>query len=162
MDRIIDYDTLGMYLLNDKDGSIMQRIKQDYKVTDKIVREIFLRWLRGEGQKNGNIKPDWTWGRLVYYLKRAKYIALAEEVQSILRACNCVEEKLRCGRDSHREKVQMYCVPQDKDKSAEHCQEKQSGFNAVLVSIMSVMMSVVMLYNYLSIQGRKQLLLLLL
>ena len=116
MGRINDYDILGVFLLNDNDGSIVERIKQDKKVTSKIVFEIFRRWLKGEGQKNGNTTPNRTWERLVYYLRQIENIALAEDIESILQACT--EEKYKC---SQRENEQIYHVPQD--KAAECFQE---------------------------------------
>ena len=103
---------LGVFLLNDKDGRIVERIKQDKKVTNKIVFEMFRRWLQGEGhnQKNGNTRPNRTWERLVYYLRLIKDITLAEDIESVLQAC--IEEKHKC---SQREKEQIYSIPQDNE-----------------------------------------------
>ena len=86
MDKIGSrYNTLGTYLLNDKDGGIMQTIERDYKFTEKILGEVFHRWIEGQGQKDGE-KTN-TWEMLVKYLKHAKLMALADEIEFVLQFC---------------------------------------------------------------------------
>ena len=87
MDRIgSDYDTLGTHLLNDEDGGIMRTIEHDKnKVTGKILNEVFHRWIKGQGQKNG--KKTNTWEMLVKYLKHVKLMALADEIEAVLQFC---------------------------------------------------------------------------
>lgn len=116
IERINDYNKLGVFLLDDKDGSIVERIEQDKKDTSKIVFEIFSRWLRGEGKASSNR----TWERLVHYLRKIKNIALAEDIDSILQVCTV--GKYRC---SQGEREQIY-----QDKAAEYFQELEPpGFN---------------------------------
>ena len=147
MSRINDYDMLGVFLLNDKDGSIVERIKQDKKVTNKIVFEIFRRWLRGEGQKNGPTTPIRTWDRLVYYLRQTENIVLAEDIELILQACT--EEKHKCSR---RDKEQIY-----QDKAAECFQEFESptcNLHILITSVVTVLICIIsgiviiLLYHY--------------
>jgi hypothetical protein len=139
MSRIINYDALGVFLLNDEDGSIVERIKQDHeKVTSKIVFEIFRRWLRGEGQTNGNTTPVRTWERLVYYLRRVKNVALAEDIELILQACT--EEKRKC---SWREKEQIY---QDKAAEAECFQELKPptcNLHVIVTAAVTILMCII-------------------
>ena len=84
-DSIFDYDTLGTFLLNDETGVVLQRISQDYRFSKQIIDEIFDRWIRGEGQI-GILKLN-TWDMLVKYLKYAKLMVLADELESILQYC---------------------------------------------------------------------------
>ena len=86
MDRIGgDYHTLGTHLLNDEDGGIMRTIEHDYKFAEKIIDEMFHRWIKGHGQKNG--KKTNTWEMLVKYLKHVKLMALADEIEAVLQFC---------------------------------------------------------------------------
>ena len=86
MDRIgSEYNTLGTYLLNDEYGEIMRTIKRDYKFTAEILDEVFHRWIKGQGQKDG--KKTNTWEMLVEYLKISKLISLAEDIEKILQFC---------------------------------------------------------------------------
>ena len=108
MDRIgRDYDTLGTYLLNDEDGGIMRTIEHDKnKVTGKILNEVFHRWVKGQGQRNGKNRN--TWETLVKCLKHSKLMALADEIETVLNFCTektlhiddeeCVQEHMHEAR----------------------------------------------------------------
>ena len=95
-ERISDYETLGVFLLNDDTGVILHRIKNDFKRSDEILDEIFDRWIRGEGQ----IAREKTnsWGKLVKYLQIAKLLVLADEIESVLEFCaeNSVKSNNNC------------------------------------------------------------------
>ena len=80
-----NYDSLGADLLNDEKGEIMRTIERDYKYAEKILGEVFYRWIKGQGQKDG-MKTN-TWGMLVKYLQRAKLMVLADEIESVLQFC---------------------------------------------------------------------------
>ena len=84
-DRISDYDTLGMFLLNDETGGILEEIKQDYRFSKQRKDEIFDRWIKGEGQF-GIMKSN-TWGMLVKSLRDSELNALADKIESILQFC---------------------------------------------------------------------------
>ena len=102
MDRIgSDYHTLGTYLLNDKDGGMMRMIKRDYKFTEEILDEIFHRWIKGQGQKDG--KKMNTWESLVKCLKHSKFMALADEIEAVLHFCT--EKALRMDHDECQEHI---------------------------------------------------------
>ena len=46
------YTDLGLILLNDKDGSIVEQITSQYQLNAvNITREILKRWIRGEGKQ---------------------------------------------------------------------------------------------------------------
>ena len=86
MDKIgSDYHTLGTYLLNDDDGGKMKEITHDHKLTKEILKEIFYRWINGQGQKDG--KKTNTWKALIKYLKHSKFMALADEIEIVLHHC---------------------------------------------------------------------------
>ena len=86
MDKIgSDYHTLGTYLLNDDDGGTMKMITHDHKFTNEILEEIFYRWIKGQGQKDG--KKTNTWEALIKYLKHSKFMALADEIEAVLHFC---------------------------------------------------------------------------
>ena len=89
MERIgKDYYCLGTYLLNDKHGGIMQTIEHDNKaVSEKILNEVFHRWIKGQGQKSGPGKKTNTWEMLVKYLKDCKLITLADDIERVLQFC---------------------------------------------------------------------------
>ena len=88
MDTIgCDYFILGMHLLNDEDGVIVRTIEHDRKLTADILVEIFRRWIRGYQMKRSGNKTN-TWEKLVEYLQYAKLMALADEIESILRFCS--------------------------------------------------------------------------
>jgi hypothetical protein len=136
MSRINDYDKLGVFLLNDEDGNTVERIKQDKKVTNNIVFEIFRRWLRGEGQKNRNTTPNRTWERLVYYLRLIGNIALAEDIELILQ--ECTEEMQKCN-NLRREKEYQ-------DKAAECIPEiEPPGFNlhVIITAAVTILIGIV-------------------
>ena len=105
MDRIgSDYNTLGTYLLNDEYGEIMRTIKRDYKFTAEILGEVFHRWIKGQGEKDG--KKVNTWETLVTCLKRSQLMALADEIERVLHFC--AEETLHmddeeCAREHMHE-----------------------------------------------------------
>ena len=67
------YTDLGLILLNDKDGSIVEQITSEYQLNG-ITREILKRWIRGEG------KQPVTWKTLTDALVA---IGLTELVKSI-------------------------------------------------------------------------------
>ena len=88
MDTIgYEYFNLGTYLLNDEDGVMVRTIEHDHKLTADILVEIFRRWIRGYQMKRCGNKTN-TWEKLVEYLKYAKLMALADEIESILRFCS--------------------------------------------------------------------------
>ena len=69
------YTDLGLILLNDKDGSIVEQITSEYQLNAvNIMREILKRWIRGEG------KQPVTWKTLTDTLTA---IGLTELVKSI-------------------------------------------------------------------------------
>ena len=83
MDKIgVGYFTLGTYLLNDEDGGTIRKIERDYKFTEKILEEVFHRWLTGQGLKGKN-----TWETLIKYLKHTKLMVLVDEIESVLQFC---------------------------------------------------------------------------
>ena len=86
MDKIgKNYDTLGPYLLDDDDGSIMDTITHDYRFAREILGEIFRRWMRRQPLRSGD-KTN-TWEMLVKYLKYSELMALADEIESVLQFC---------------------------------------------------------------------------
>ena len=87
MDRIgSDYHTLGTCLLNDKDGGIMRTIEHDYKVSDKILNEVFHRWIKGLIQKDG--KKTNSWETLIKSLNHSMLVNLADEIEAVLYFCS--------------------------------------------------------------------------
>ena len=69
------YTDLGLILLNDEDGSIVEQITSEYQLNAvNITREILKRWIRGEG------KQPVTWKTLTDTLAA---IGLTELVKSI-------------------------------------------------------------------------------
>ena len=87
-----DYYTLGIYLLNDKDGNIMKVIENDYKFTKKILDEVFHLWIRGHRLMHG--KKTNTWEMLVEGLEYAKLMVLADKIESVLQFCS--EDNVEC------------------------------------------------------------------
>ena len=70
------YTDLGLILLEDKDGSIVDQITSQYQLNAvNITREILKRWIRGEG------KQPVTWKILTDTLAA---IGLTELAKSIL------------------------------------------------------------------------------
>ena len=70
------YTNLGLILLNDKDGSIVDQITSEYHwKAEDITKEILKRWIRGEG------KQPVTWKTLTDALSA---IGLTELAKSIL------------------------------------------------------------------------------
>ena len=82
----MDYTSLGTCLLNDKVGSKLREIENDYHRTEKIVNEIFHQWIKGKGQVDG--KKSNTWRRLIQCLKTARLMVLVDKIDSAL----CEEE----------------------------------------------------------------------
>ena len=87
-----DYHTLGIYLLNDKDGGIIKTIEHDYRLTANILGEIFHRLIREHQMRNG--KKTNTWEKLVEYLRDATLMALADEIETVLRFCSEVTMRM--------------------------------------------------------------------
>ena len=86
MDKIgSNYHDLGTFLLNDDDGSTMQTITNDHKFTNEILKDIFYRWIKEQGQKDG--KKINTWEALIKYLKHSKFMTLADEIEAVLHFC---------------------------------------------------------------------------
>ena len=96
-----DYHILGTYLLNDEDGGMMRMIKRDYKFTEEILEEIFHRWIKGQGQKDG--KKMNTWETLVKCLKHSKFMALADKIEAVLHFC--AEKALHMDHDECQEHI---------------------------------------------------------
>lgn len=87
MDTIgCDYYILGTYLLNDEDGSTIKTIKHDHRWTADILGEIFHRWIGGRQTKCG--KKTNTWEKLVEYLRYARLMVLADDIEFVLRFCS--------------------------------------------------------------------------
>ena len=95
-ESIDDYNILGTFLLNDNTGVTLKKIENDFKHTNKILDEIFDRWMRGEGQV-GKERSN-TWRMLVKYLRIAKLHVLADEIESVLEFCaeKSVESNKNC------------------------------------------------------------------
>ena len=117
MDRIgNNYDTLGTFLLDDHDGGILLTIKRDYKSAEKIVREIFYGWLKGQEKKD---RPKInTWGMLAKYLRMSKLVALADEIENVLDFCTehvdneeCAREHMYEGMSSESKPFLQYLIP---------------------------------------------------
>ena len=91
-----EYNTLGTFLLNDNDGVILQQIENDFKHSNKILDEIFDRWMRGEGQV-GRERSN-TWEKLVECLRNSELHALADKIESVLEFCTdkSVESNMNC------------------------------------------------------------------
>ena len=108
MDRIgSDYNTLGTYLLNDEYGEIMRTIKRDYKFTEEILDEVFHRWIKGQGQKDGKKMNNWE--TLVACLKRSQLMALADEIERVLHFC--AEKTLHIWDDEECVREHMHEAP---------------------------------------------------
>ena len=74
-----DYTDLGILLLEDEDGAKVEQIKSDCR--DKsaaIVREILMRWVRGQGRQ------PVTWKTLIEVLNTIKLTELASSIQTAL------------------------------------------------------------------------------
>ena len=95
-DSIDDYNILGTFLLNDNIGVTLKNIEKDFQYTNKILDEIFDRWMRGEGQV-GKERSN-TWRMLVKYLRIAKLHVLADKIESVLEFCTdkSVESNKNC------------------------------------------------------------------
>lgn len=82
--RIIDtigaqYQELGTYLLNDKYGQKLNKIKDAHKDAKVVCHEIFREWLAGKG------KEMLTWKTLVYALgEHSQLKSLADDIVSAL------------------------------------------------------------------------------
>ena len=74
-----EYAKLGLWLLEDKDGSKIEQIESDchYK-SAVIIRKILTRWVRGEG------KQPVTWKTLIEVLNIIKLTELASSIQTAL------------------------------------------------------------------------------
>ena len=69
------YIDLGIVLLNDKDGSIINQITTQHQLNGvNITREILMRWIRGEG------KQPVTWKTLTDALKAIGLMELAKSI----------------------------------------------------------------------------------
>ena len=95
-ESIDDYNTLGTFLLHDSNAVILKQIENDFKRLNKILDEIFDRWVRGEGQI-GRERSN-TWGMLIKYLRIAKLHVLADDIESVLEFCTkkSVESNRNC------------------------------------------------------------------
>ena len=73
-----DYSSVGINLLNDVQGTIINTIKSSERyIAEDVVREIFRRWIKGEG-------APVSWKTLINTLKKAKFVALANEIVDAL------------------------------------------------------------------------------
>ena len=93
MDEIgTKYDTLGTFLLNDIKGNKIEKIKNDFKRTNQIVREIMYQWI--------NLSKANSWEDLVKCLKISQLIVLAENIEAVLEHCAKKNIDQECHRDS--------------------------------------------------------------
>ena len=77
-----NYSELGICLLNDNDGIVLQELKHDYPLTKDKLDAIFSSWLQGKGRRYGQ-KTN-TWGRLIDCLNVAELRYLADNLKSRL------------------------------------------------------------------------------
>ena len=99
MDKIgPTYSRLGTFLLDDKDGTIMETIKHDHSTVEEILTKVFTRWLTQYRKKNK--KKYNTWGILVQTLKIVELEVLAEEIEEILQFCEERENQSNTDRDN--------------------------------------------------------------
>ena len=70
--------SVGAYLLHDKDGAIVNAIEQGtQKQAEDTMLIIFSRWLRED--------PDHSWEKLIHCLKECGVDVLAEHLQYLLK-----------------------------------------------------------------------------
>ena len=84
-----DYTELGICLLNDDDGKVLQEIKHDYAHAKDRVDAILSRWLRGKWRRYGQ-KTN-TWGTLIDCLNIAELHVLADNIESLL--CDSAQKR---------------------------------------------------------------------
>ena len=74
-----NYEDLGYDLLKDDDGSITKQISDEYhSKRQRIVGEIFHRWLKGEG------RHPVSWRTLIEVLRNIELSVLAMDIESCL------------------------------------------------------------------------------
>ena len=84
----IKWEKVGTALLDDKDGTIIPAIAEQYSYNvERINMEILRRWVQGKGI------PDRTWRGLLGVLK-VHCVSLAESVEETLRAEEAERGKL--------------------------------------------------------------------
>ena len=75
----IYYEDLGYDLLNDDDGAITKQISDEYHSNgQRIVGQIFQRWLQGQG------RHPVTWRTLIEVLRNIELSVLATDIESCL------------------------------------------------------------------------------
>ena len=110
MDRIgSNYNTLGTFLLDDNDGGILRMIEHDHKFAEKIVREIFYRWIKEQGEKN-RLNTN-TWEMLVKYLRISRLLTLANEIENVLSFCTEHVDNEECAREQMYEGMSLETKP---------------------------------------------------
>lgn len=74
-----DYQSLGILLLNDDDGSVTGQIVSQFQLNGyNITQEILKRWIQGQGEK------PVTWGTLIGVLEDIGLSVLANEIKESL------------------------------------------------------------------------------
>lgn len=68
------FQDVGMCLLNDKDGTILESIEQNHGDVHNKVLEMFRLWFRAK---------EHTWIQLIECLNVAQFQSLAEEIKSV-------------------------------------------------------------------------------
>lgn len=73
------YTSLGLLLLDDKDGSVVTAITSQHQLNaTNITLDILMRWIRGEG------KQPVTWRTLIEVLYVIGLTELASTIESVL------------------------------------------------------------------------------
>ena len=74
----VKYSTLGVFLLNDGQGNIIDALEHQYQRDASLITQaIFKRWLKGTGAQ------PVAWSTLVNVLRKMKLCALADEIENV-------------------------------------------------------------------------------
>ena len=73
-----EYEDFGIFLLNDMDGEIVDEITEKHSRSEKIVKEILKKWLRGKG------KMPVSWETLIDALNASGLTELASCIDKSL------------------------------------------------------------------------------
>ena len=73
------YFDIGVFLLNDDNADIVKQLETEHqRNADSIMKEVFIKWIKGTGKKPTN------WNTLIEVLRRAELVTLADELQDAM------------------------------------------------------------------------------
>ena len=82
------YDTVGTFLLEDNHGKIIAGIRNDLRMTEQVVHEIFRRWI--------DSGKSVTWRTLVNSLRASELYSLADHIETVIQFCAEKNLDLNC------------------------------------------------------------------